>query len=79
MWQLTLGMIHKPDPHLPISPQEPQLGHQTVSTKLERHASPFPTSSHCDLVGPSEQNPFQPGCAKAEYHTLIFIAPRLPI
>lgn len=60
MWQLTLGMIHKLDPHFPIFPQEPQLGHQNVSTKLEQHASPFPTSSHCDLVGLSERNPLQP-------------------
>lgn len=72
-------MIHKLDPHFPISPQEPQLGYQTVPTKLEWHASPFPTSSRCDLVGLLVQNPFQPGYAKAKYHTLIFIAPRLPI
>lgn len=72
-------MIHKLDPHFPISPQEPQLGHQTVSTKLERHASPFLTSSHYDLVELLDQNPSQSGSAKAKYHTLIFIAPRLPI
>lgn len=68
MWQLMLGTIHELDPPFPISPQEPQLGHQNASTKSEQLSSLFPSSNPHALVGLSELDPFQ--CAVLRLHNV---------